>query len=250
MRVLGPKPKLMRSVAPTKRSKAGPRLPVARLHVALTGTPGVGKTTVATEARRAGWEVVDVKAWAHETACVVAYDARDEADVVDVAALAKHMPKKGRILFEGHLAHLLPVQAAWVIRLDPQVLRARLKARGYSIEKVRENLEAEALDIVLQEALDNVPVVVQRDGTRRTPGELFKAFAESGFASAKGHDLEAVDWSKRLPIVATGRRAPATTAGSGPSASAKPSSRLPSSASSASSSARPPSSSRRPVKLR
>jgi len=179
------------------RARPPTDLPV---RVALTGTPGVGKTTLAALAAADGWTVVDVKAWAKQEGCVVDYDEADEAAVIDIKRLAKRMPKAGRRLFEGHLSHLLPVDVAWVVRCDPDVLRGRLKARGYSPAKVAENLEAEALDIILQEALDGVGRVIQRDGTRRSPQALYKAFAEAGLGSAKADDLEAVDWSDRLPI--------------------------------------------------
>lgn len=168
--------------------------------VALTGTPGVGKTTLAAVAARDGWTVVDVKAWAREQGCVVAYDEQDQAEVIDVKALAKRMPKGGRVLLEGHLSHLLPVDVAWVVRCDPDVLRPRLESRGYPPAKVVENLEAEALDLILSEALDHAGRVVQRDGTRRSPEALYKAFADAGLAGPKADDLEPVDWSDRLPI--------------------------------------------------
>ncbi len=168
--------------------------------VALTGTPGVGKTTLAAVAAAHGWTVIDVKAWAREQGCVVGFDEEDQADVVDVQALGGRMPEGDRLLLEGHLSHLLPVDVAWVVRCDPAVLRPRLVARGYGLPKVVENLEAEALDIVLAEAIDHVPRVIQRDGTRRTPEALYKAFADAGLAAAKADDLEPVDWSDRLPV--------------------------------------------------
>lgn len=171
-----------------------------RITVALTGTPGVGKTTVAAVAAAKGWMVIDLKAWARKEGCVIAYDAQDQADVIDLDQLATRMPTGSRILIEGHLSHLLPVDLAWVIRCDPAILRPRLAARSYPGAKVHENLEAEALDLILSEAMDSVPRVVQRDGTRRSPLELFQAFADAGLAGAKGEDLEAVDWSERLPI--------------------------------------------------
>lgn len=172
------------------------------VRVALTGTPGVGKTTLAALAARDGWTVVDVKAWAKAEGCVVGYDELDQAAVIDVERLSALVPPpgRGRLLFEGHLSHLLPVDLAWVVRCDPDVLRPRLAARGYGRAKVAENLEAEALDLVLQEALDAAPRVVQRDGTRRSPEALYKAFADAGLGSAKAGDLEPVDWSDRLPI--------------------------------------------------
>jgi adenylate kinase len=177
-------------------AQAGPGI-----RVAITGTPGVGKTSVAAVAARNGWVVVDVKAWARKEGCVVAFDAVDQADVIDVDRLAGRMPPAvGRQAYEGHLSHLLPVDLAWVIRCDPAVLRPRLEARGYGAAKVHENLEAEALDIILSEAIEHAPRVVQRDGTRRTPEALFQSFAEAGLGAAKEDDLEPVDWSNRLPI--------------------------------------------------
>ena len=168
--------------------------------IALTGTPGVGKTTLAAVAVAHGWTVVDLKKMAHEIGAVVAFDEADQADVLDLDILATSEFPKGNVLVEGHLSHLMPVDAIWVIRLDPGVLRQRLAGRGYSDAKVVENLEAEALDIILQEALDQGVPVVQRDGTRRTPEELWTSFTENQSVSPKGYDIEAVDWSDRLPV--------------------------------------------------
>lgn len=171
------------------------------MRVALTGTPGAGKTTLAAEAVRHGWAVVDLKAWAQAAGAVVGHDALDQADVLDVARLRRQRKAlPADCLVEGHLSHLLGLDAAWVVRCDPEVLRGRLLARGYPAAKVHENLEAEALDIILLEALDATPRVVQRDGTRRTPAELFAAFAEVRLDALKAPDLEPVDWSNRLPI--------------------------------------------------
>lgn len=170
--------------------------------MALTGTPGVGKTSLAAVARRQGWRVVDVKAWAKETGCVAGHDVEDDADAIDVEALAGLVPPDDgtRVLYEGHLSHFLDLDACWVLRCDPRVLRDRLLARGYRLPKVVENMEAEALDIILQEALDITPRTLQRDGTRRTPEQLYAAFAEAHLGGLKGAALEPVDWSSQLPF--------------------------------------------------
>ena len=175
---------------------------VGVVRVALTGTPGCGKSTLAAVAARDGWGVVDVKAWAVAEKCVVGRDDADEALVIDTKKLGRRVPKDDgrRVLYEGHLSHHLPVDVAWVIRCDPRSLRGRLQARGYKPAKVVENLEAEALDIILQEAMAECPVVIQRDGTRRTPEQLYKAFADIPFDSLKDHDLEPADWSDQLPF--------------------------------------------------
>lgn len=166
------------------------------MRVALTGTPCVGKTTAADTMRKQGTVVVDLKAWAIETGAV---SGRDEdgtlvidTDSLDVAVLPPHC------VIEGHMAHHLPVDAIWVVRCDPRALRPRLEARGYSSAKVTENLEAEAMDLILQESLATGIPVVQRDATHRTAAELLSSFAEVSTDTLKGPDLEPVDWSDRL----------------------------------------------------
>lgn len=170
--------------------------------MALTGTPGVGKSSVARVAAAVGWRVVDVKTWAAEVGAVAGHDEQDEADAIDVGLLGARVPRDDGscVLYDGHLSHLLPLDLVWVLRCDPRVLADRLRARGYSAGKVAENLEAEALDVILQEALDAGPRVIQRDGTRRSPEASLKAFADAGLDSDKGHDLEPVDWSEQLPL--------------------------------------------------
>lgn len=172
------------------------------VRIALTGTPGVGKTSLARVAATAGWRVVDVKAWAREVDAVAGYDAEDEADAIDVDALAAYVaPEDGTpVVYEGHLSHLLSLDLVWVVRCDPRVLHDRLAQRGYKPRKIHENLEAEALDIILQEALADGGRVIQRDGTRRSPEELFQSFADASRAGLKGNDLEDVDWSDQLPL--------------------------------------------------
>jgi len=170
--------------------------------IALTGTPGVGKTTLAREAQAAGWRVVDVKAWAEAQGCVAGYDELDQAAAIDVERLGGLVPADdgSKVLYEGHLSHLLPLDGAWVLRCDPALLAPRLRARGYPEGKVRENVEAEAIDLILQEALGQLgPHVRQRDATARTPKGLWAAFAGGpGVEALRRPDLEAVDWTDRL----------------------------------------------------
>ncbi len=172
---------------------------------AITGTPCTGKTTLAELLRSQGHTVVDLKQWASEQHAVVGHDDADNADIIDMEALATAAERLPTSCFiEGHLAHLLPLEAIWVIRCDPATLRPRLQKRGYAETKVLENLEAEALDIILQEALaaseQSGARVIQRDASTRSPEALLSAFTESSIEAPKAHDLEPVDWSHRLPF--------------------------------------------------
>ncbi len=89
------------------------------------------------------------------------YKGRDEkrdSYVVDVDRLRKDVGKyfkfKGNLIFEGHLSHYLDADLVIVLRTNPKILKRRLESKGYSREKVRENIEAEALDVILIESLD------------------------------------------------------------------------------------------------
>jgi adenylate kinase len=137
---------------------------------ALTGTPGVGKTSLVTRLRRRGITVFPIEEHLEDAGVVTGRDRRRGARLVDVDALDRHLAPlvaraDGPVVIEGHLSHHLSCATrALVIRLRPSVLERRLRRRGWSREKVRENTEAEAVDVILQEA-------VARLGPRRV-GEL------------------------------------------------------------------------------
>ena len=57
------------------------------------------------------------------------------------------------ILVEGHLSHFCDgADLVVVLRTHPNVLQNRLHKKGFNKDKIRENLEAEALDICAFEA--------------------------------------------------------------------------------------------------
>ncbi len=166
------------------------------MRVAVTGTPGVGKTTIAPllAARLGIRDVRGIREWAHAVGAVVGRDDADDADVIDLDVLDATLPE-GDVLVEGHMAHLLDVDRVVVLRLHPDTLRSRMEARGYKAEKVQENLEAEMMDLILQEALDGCDHVTQVDTTGRSPEEVARACAPAGHLTG---DMEPVDWTHLL----------------------------------------------------
>lgn len=167
------------------------------MRIALTGTPGCGKTTLAALLADRGHQVIHLADWARKHDAVAGHDAEDDADAIDVDTLAQ-VPLPPDCVVDGHLSHLLGVDVVWLIRCDPALLRPRLEARGYGPGKVQENWEAECMDLVLQEALDGGAPVVQRDGSRRSPEELLSSFEATSSGGSLKQDLEPVDWSHRL----------------------------------------------------
>ncbi len=175
------------------RSFRGSRRPTVR-PVALTGTPGVGKSAVA---RRLGrrFRVTEVAELAR---AVGAARGRGRSVVVDVKALARALGRSGRALpvdvVVGHLAHLLPVREAIVLRCHPLELERRLRRarRGTAAER-RENFVCEATDVVLGEAVRRGTPVFEIDTTGRSVAEVAREVArrlERGGRTRRG----SVDW--------------------------------------------------------
>lgn len=128
--------------------------------IAVSGTPGTGKSTFAKRlSEKLDCKLIDLngiieKAGIYETdpngtKVVEPQDLREafgEAVNEDI----------GDKVVDGLLSYLLSpnqVTEIVVLRADPEVLESRLAEREYSDEKIRENLEAEALGIVLGETI-------------------------------------------------------------------------------------------------
>ena len=123
------------------------------MRIALTGTPGTGKTTVSRALReRYGLTIIDVNEIVRAHHYVDAFDDRRNCLIVNLTALRAHRFQRNSIL-EGHLSHHLDVDRVIVLRTDPTTLERRLLCRGFSHEKAKENVEAEILDVILIEAI-------------------------------------------------------------------------------------------------
>ncbi|MFB6172420.1 MAG: adenylate kinase family protein [Haloarculaceae archaeon] len=140
------------------------------MRVALTGTPGTGKTTVAD--RLAGdLDVVHLNDVIREEGLASGRDPDRDSLIADLDALRERVADCEDVLFESHLAHHLPVDRVIVLRCHPDELADRLGGRGWSAEKVRENVESERLDLLLSEAVaeHGLDSVYELDTTGRSP---------------------------------------------------------------------------------
>lgn len=119
--------------------------------VGITGTPGTGKSAVSTELANRGYPVVHITDLIDEY--VTGYDEDRQTRIIDTDRwIHDFVYVEGFV--EGHLAHLLPCDQVVVLRCHPHTLKSRLMKRGYTDEKIDENVEAELIDLILVETLE------------------------------------------------------------------------------------------------
>jgi adenylate kinase len=161
--------------------------------IALTGTPGTGKSTCAKLLAGRGYVVASLNDIIKDRK--LGKRSKDGCIVVDPVAIRKLIPH-GDII-EGHLSHFLPVDVAVVLRCDPRVLETRLKVKRWKSGKVRENAEAEALDVIVIEALDEGKEVYEVDTTSIGPEEVANAVEK--VMKGQGHGFKRhVDFSEAV----------------------------------------------------
>jgi adenylate kinase len=167
------------------------------VYIAITGTPGTGKSSVATVLHSRGYHVVELDAEAEKLGLIETDAAGDR--LVDVDALAQTLRVSAKIaFFTGYYAHRMPVNTTIVLRCEPRALRQRLETRAWPAEKVRENVEAEAIDVILQESVQEGPPVFEIDMTRLTPAEGADAVLGILQGRTKGHEPGSVDWTEEV----------------------------------------------------
>ncbi|USZ68300.1 AAA family ATPase [Halorussus salilacus] len=157
------------------------------MRVAVTGTPGTGKTTavealVGDERLDRDLEVVHLNDLIREEGLWNERDEERDSLVADLDAVGERLadragseaPGEADLLVESHLAHHLDADRVVVLRCHPEELERRLLERGEPEAKASENAESEALDVILSEAVSEhgVENVYEVDTTDRTPEEV------------------------------------------------------------------------------
>jgi len=172
----------------------------------LSGTPGVGKTTVAKLLRKRGLGVWDGRKLAKEARAYVGRDRERRTRIVDVLRVARFLrdnaPSAPPVVIDSHWSHEVPgVNAVIVLRLRPRELRGRLVKRRWPPAKVAENVEAEGIGIILSEAAKRLSParVAELDATGLTAPEIVDRllpFIQTYDATKSGLTVGRVDWSK------------------------------------------------------
>lgn len=143
---------------------------VSNMRIGISGSPGTGKRSVGTElSRQSGLEFMSLNdfaikkrtgKWVNGEFCV------------DSNALRRVLTDMRGKIVSGHiLPYVVPsnrLDFVAVLRCSPNELRKRYMSRGYSREKILENVEAEFLDLVSFKCLETYGIekVAEFDTTK------------------------------------------------------------------------------------
>jgi adenylate kinase len=150
------------------------------LRFVITGNPGVGKHTSAKIiAEKIDAEIIDINDVAIDNnATRKNIDLGFDVDVKKLVRLLEKLLKTKRdLVIVGHLAPyvLKPagISLVAVLRRSPYELEKTLKKRGYSVDKVRENVASEILGTLLYDSLKTFGKgkVAEFDTTGKSPEE-------------------------------------------------------------------------------
>ena len=188
--------------------------------IGLTGTPGTGKTSVSRllEMKR-NWKVIHLNDLIKEEHLYTEIDEKRDAVIADMEPIREYLQETidrnelkeehGRenevVIIESHLAHYI-ADIVIVLRAYPLELEMRLNTRGYSEEKIKENVEAEALDVILIEAFEWCKKVFEVNTTGKSIEEVGQDIEKIIDNMLNGNEEElseykpgSIDWIDLVP---------------------------------------------------
>ncbi len=116
--------------------------------ICITGIPGTGKTTLCKMLSDRGISCTGLD-------CIAEISGAKDDDIVDVDKLyGVHIESD---IVESHYSHFLNCNHVIILVEDEKTLHARLKTRGYSDDKINENIDSQRAEIIYYEALERLP---------------------------------------------------------------------------------------------
>jgi len=176
--------------------------------IALTGTPGTGKTSVSKILHIKGFEIVDLNKVVCEKNFLFGKDEKRESNIVDIEKFNNYVKEnyagEDIVMIEGHLSHLLKsVDKVFILRCNPKKLRSNLLKKGWNEQKIKENVEAEILDIILCETLElhkknNIFEIDVSDKSLDDVASLIIEIIDNKYKHFKKYNIGSVDWSEEI----------------------------------------------------
>lgn len=130
--------------------------------VVISGTPGVGKTSVALRISEVlGGKYLNLSDFVLSNRLYTQYDSDTGSFVIDERKLRKVLndlirTSEGYLVIDSHYGEIIDDEVIFkivVLRLDPRVLYTRLVSKGWSGRKLLDNLESELIGVCTYNAL-------------------------------------------------------------------------------------------------
>ncbi|CAG9763283.1 unnamed protein product [Ceutorhynchus assimilis] len=148
-------------------------------NILVTGTPGVGKSTLCAklaEITEMRW--LEISKIAIENGCLEEYDEVYKCPVLDEDKLMdglEEIMRHGGNIVDYHSCEFFPERwfdAVYVLRADTATLYDRLKARGYEGKKLEDNIDCEIFQVILEEAKSSYKEGIVFEITSLTEAQL------------------------------------------------------------------------------
>ncbi len=183
--------------------------------IGLTGTPGTGKTSVSNLLKeRYGYRVIHLNDFIREENLHSEIDEVRDTLVVDMDEVSERICQLVDVntndgdnvtIIDSHMSHYI-ADIVIVLRASPDKLRKRLSNRDYSEAKISENVEAEALDVILVESVEWCDKVFEINTTDARVDEIVEDINAIIRALLSGKDKDmllkyspgAFDWSEEI----------------------------------------------------
>ncbi|RWS27489.1 TAF9 RNA polymerase II: TATA box binding protein (TBP)-associated factor-like protein [Leptotrombidium deliense] len=131
-------------------------------NILVTGTPATGKSTICSrlQEKLKEYQLINVSQFAKDNNLYDGYDEEFECNIIDEEQLVEKLTpifenSSGGVIIDFHGCDLFPedwFDAVFVIRTSNTVLYDRLVERGYSERKLKNNVECEIFQTILDEA--------------------------------------------------------------------------------------------------
>ena len=135
-----------------------------RPNIIITGTPGCGKSTLSNTLKKIEElkiSLFNISEYAKEKKIFESYDESRDSHVIDEDELLDRLEaplREGGCIIDWHCNDIFPerlIDLVVVLRCGTSGLYDRLKARNYKDSKIQENIDAEIMSVVLEDALDS-----------------------------------------------------------------------------------------------
>jgi len=149
----------------------------------VSGAVGTGKTTVAKAmSKYFNYKYVDVSKSIKENNLSEGYDHEKDCDIVDEFKLSNFLIKLidsfegDGLVIDSHMSHFISkekVDLCIIAKCELKVLRKRLEERGYSENKIKDNLEAEIFNVCFEEAKEQGHKILLIETSHGTNKDIF-----------------------------------------------------------------------------